>query len=236
MARRAKRLRGQMVVVTAGPTREYLDPIRFLTNASSGQMGYAMAAEAARLGAQVVLVSGPTALAPPRGVRLEQVETAQEMRAAVLRSARQAQIIVGAAAVTDFSPGHRARTKLKRLAGPRSVTLLPTPDIWESIARSTPQCSQLRIGFALEMDHLLPRAQAKLRAKQLDLIVANGLETLGNERARVILLDRWGHRRSFPPLAKPLLARRLWGQILSLTKYPHARHPRVSGNDDLFFI
>lgn len=218
MIQRAGPLRGQMVLVTAGPTREYLDPIRFLSNASSGQMGYALAAEAVRLGARVVLVSGPTALTPPLGVRLARVETAQAMRIAVLKWAPQAQIIIGSAAVTDFSPAHRAPTKLKRSAGLRRVTLRPTRDIWQAIAERVPRVSQLRVGFALETDQLMPRAVAKLKAKRLDLIVANGAETLGSARARVTVLDRWSRQRSWPPLPKPTLARYLWGHILKVAQ------------------
>lgn len=185
---------GDTVLVTAGPTREPLDPIRFLSNRSSGRMGYAVATAAARRGAQVTLVAGPTHLPAPLGVRVILVETAEEMRAAVLREAAAATIVVKAAAVADYRAAAPASTKIRRGAPGLALDLVPTPDILAELGRD--RAGRFLVGFAAETHDLRAAARAKLEAKGIDLIVANdvsrrdiGFEAEENE---VVLLDRWG--------------------------------------------
>jgi phosphopantothenoylcysteine decarboxylase/phosphopantothenate--cysteine ligase len=173
-------LSGRRVVVTAGPTWEPLDPVRFLGNRSSGRMGLAVAAEAFRRGAEVVLVLGPGTLEPPAGPSLVRAETAEEMRAAVLAEARDAHAVVMAAAVADFRPEHVESSKLKKDAGPPEVKLVPTPDILAELGAE--KGSRVLVGFAAETSgDLIETARAKLTAKRLDLVVVNrvGLEGTG---------------------------------------------------------
>lgn len=187
-------LRGRRVLITSGPTREHLDPVRFLTNASSGAMGFALAAAARAAGARVSVVSGPTALRAPRGVEIVRVTAALEMRREVLRRARAADLIVGAAAVSDWRFARVSRHKIKRGPGRVALTLTPNPDIIKAAAaRRRP--GQVFVGFALETRAARANARAKLERKGLDLVVANGPSCLASGRARVTLVGRKGDRR-----------------------------------------
>jgi phosphopantothenoylcysteine decarboxylase / phosphopantothenate---cysteine ligase len=163
-------LAGETVLVTAGPTREYLDPVRFLSNRSSGKMGFAIARAARRRGARVVVVSGPTALPEPRGIELVRVETAAEMAASAARAAGDATIVIAAAAVADYRPAERRADKEAKLAGASSLALEATPDVVASLPRRP---ELIVVGFAAETQDLVSRARAKLERKRLDLIVAN---------------------------------------------------------------
>jgi phosphopantothenoylcysteine decarboxylase/phosphopantothenate--cysteine ligase len=184
-------LRGRRVLITSGPTREHLDPIRFLTNASSGAMGFALACAARSLGAKVTVVSGPTALRAPRGVAVVPVVTALEMRRETLKRSRAALLVIGAAAVCDWRFAAVARHKIKRRAGPLRLTVVPNPDIIKNAAaRRRP--GQVFVGFALETRRASEHARAKLVGKGLDLIVANGPENLASGRARATLVSREG--------------------------------------------
>jgi phosphopantothenoylcysteine decarboxylase/phosphopantothenate--cysteine ligase len=160
------------VLVTAGPTREPIDPVRFISNRSSGKMGYAIAAAALARGHRVRLVSGPVALAPPPGVRVVPVETADEMCAAVRRHLPWCDVLVMAAAVADWRPRHPAKRKLKKRAGPPRIAWEPAPDILQTIA-PLKQPAQVFCGFAAETHALAREARHKLRAKNLDAIAAN---------------------------------------------------------------
>lgn len=160
------------VLVTAGPTREALDPVRFISNRSSGKMGYAVAEAALRAGHEVVLVSGPVALAPPRGARFVPVTTAAEMLAAVRRHVRGCDWLVMAAAVADWRPKHPARRKLKKRAGPPRIVWEAAPDILAALA-PLKKPAQVFCGFAAETHALAREARRKLRAKNLDAIAAN---------------------------------------------------------------
>lgn len=164
-------LAGERVLVTAGPNREPLDPVRFLSNRSTGRMGYALASAAWRRGADVVLVSGPTALPDPHGVRTERVVTAAEMHGAVSREVGGASIVLMAAAVADYRPKSYSRQKLKKGTGRRSVELERTVDILASLPRSRGR--RIVVGFAAETEDVVGNAQRKLAEKGLDLIVAN---------------------------------------------------------------
>lgn len=192
-ARRSEQLAGRKVVVTAGPTREAIDPVRFVSNRSSGKMGYALASALARRGARVVLVSGPVDLAPPWGAEVVRVETAAEMRRAVLDARQGAAAIFMVAAVADFVPA-AAPSKIKKAGGPLVLTLEAGPDILAELGRE--KGSVLLVGFAAETDDMLANARAKLEAKNLDFIVANDVARadvgIGAERNAVTILDRSG--------------------------------------------
>ena len=160
------------VLVTAGPTREAIDPVRFVSNRSSGKMGYALAAAARARGHAVCLVSGPVALESPRGVEVVRVTTAADMLAAVRKRVRACDLLVMAAAVADWRPKNPARRKLKKSAGPPRIAWEPTPDVLQTLAPLKKK-SQTFCGFAAETHALAREARRKLRAKNLDAIAAN---------------------------------------------------------------
>ncbi len=164
-------LEGKRVVVTAGPTREPIDPVRFISNRSSGKMGYAVAAAARDAGAQVTLVSGPTNIEPPRGVTLMRVETAAEMHAAVMDNIKGTEIFIATAAVADWTPAKQASRKVKKGEGAPPLELVQTVDILAEIAAMNPR--PYVVGFAAETDDVASHARAKLTQKNLDLIAAN---------------------------------------------------------------
>jgi len=172
----AQDLSGETVLITAGPTREKIDPVRYLTNRSSGRMGYALAEVALRRGARVLLVSGPTALTPPGAAELTRVESAEEMRNGVLELLPHATIVIKTAAVSDYRPKVTARQKIKR-KGPMTLELEATPDILKEI--SLRKQSQIVVGFAAETENVLENARQKLAAKHLDAIVVNDVSHEG---------------------------------------------------------
>lgn len=207
-------LRGRRVLITSGPTREYLDPVRFLTNASSGAMGFALAAAARAAGARVSVVSGPTALRAPRGVEVVRVTAALEMRREVLRRVRAADLIIGAAAVCDWRLVRVARHKIKRGPGRVSMNLTPNPDIIKAAA-SRRRPGQVFIGFALETRAKEANARAKLKRKGLDLVAANGPSCLASGRARLTLVGRTGDVR-LPEMPKARAARAILAEATRL--------------------
>jgi phosphopantothenoylcysteine decarboxylase/phosphopantothenate--cysteine ligase len=170
-------LSGETILVTAGPTREKIDPVRYLTNRSSGRMGFAIAEAALRRGARVLLVSGPTAIIPPGAAELTRVETAEEMRAAVLKLLPESSVVIKTAAVADFRMATSADKKIKR-KGAMTLELEPTADILAEIARHR-KPAQIVIGFAAETDNVLENARKKLVTKSLDAIVANDVSREG---------------------------------------------------------
>ncbi len=192
-ARRSRQLEGKRIVVTAGPTREAIDPVRFLSNRSSGRMGYALAAAAARRGASVALISGPVDLAPPFGVDVARVTTSEEMRRAVLERRAGASAVIMAAAVSDFVADASA-SKIKKGAATISLELKPGPDILAELGRE--KGDLLLVGFAAETEDLVANARAKLAAKNVDFIVANDVKAPGrgidSDRNAVTILDRSG--------------------------------------------
>jgi len=215
-------LAGQRVVVTAGPTREPIDPVRYISNRSSGRMGYALAGAAARRGAAVTLVSGPTVLTPPPAAAFVPVQTAEEMREAVLHHADGATIVIKAAAVADYRVRNAAAQKIK---GKRDLTLdlVPNPDILAEVARRS--TGAFIVGFAAETNDVVANARAKLEAKGIDLLVANdvsrrdiGFDAEDNE---VLLIDRWGGSRALPRMAKSAVADAILDEIGVL----RAAHP-----------
>ncbi|MFN3716569.1 MAG: bifunctional phosphopantothenoylcysteine decarboxylase/phosphopantothenate--cysteine ligase CoaBC [Thiobacillus sp.] len=197
-------LAGRRVVVTAGPTFEPIDPVRGLTNRSSGKMGYAVASAAREAGAAVCLVSGPTCLAVPAGVRRVDVETAAQMRAAVLAEL-PADVFIAVAAVADYRVETAARQKLKKDASGLRLDLTPTPDILAEVAAraDAPFC----VGFAAETENLIAHAEAKRQRKNVPLLVANlAQDTFGRDSAELVLLDAAG-RHPLPRADKTIQAR-----------------------------
>ncbi len=173
-----KDLDGRKVLVTAGPTRETIDPVRFISNHSSGKMGYALAKAAAQRGAQVTLVSGPTALTPPMGVTVRQVVSAQEMFDAVTTYSQQQDVIIKAAAVADYRPQAVSEEKIKKEEPVMTLTLEKTTDILQYLGEHKRR-GQILCGFSMETQQLLENSRRKLENKNLDLIVANNLKTEG---------------------------------------------------------
>ena len=203
-------------VITAGPTREYIDPVRFITNASSGKMGYALARAARDRGARVVLVSGPAALKSPKNVRVIRVESAGEMHREVMRRYREADVVIMAAAVADYRPLEKSDSKLKKEAEntPRTIELVQNPDILKGLGERYGKVGRpILVGFALETQNLLSAAKTKLRAKGAHIIVANlASDGLGGDENDVTIIDDKGHVEETGRLTKAHLA----GQILDL--------------------
>jgi phosphopantothenoylcysteine decarboxylase/phosphopantothenate--cysteine ligase len=220
-------LLGDHVLVTAGPTREPVDPVRFVSNRSSGRMGYALATLAARRGAQVTLVSGPTPLAPPFGARTIRVETAAEMREAVLRATATATIVIMAAAVADYRVARPSTVKIPSKQGQLTLALDPTADILAELGRA--KGPRFLVGFAAETADLRERARAKLAAKGIDLIVANdvsrrdiGFDAEDNE---VMMLDRGGGIVALPRLTKTEVADAILDRVQTLRRASAAEVP-----------
>ena len=215
-------LAGETVLITAGPTREKIDPVRYLTNRSSGRMGYALAEAALRRGARVLLVSGPVAIKPPGAAEVTQVESAEEMREAVLRLLPQATIVIKTAAVADYRPKHAAEQKIKR-TGSMSLDLEPTTDILAQLARH--KQSQLIIGFAAETQNVLENARKKLASKSLDAIVVNDVSREGvgfdSDRNAVTILTH-DEVVEVPETTKWEVAQRVLDQVVRLRKHFHA--------------
>jgi phosphopantothenoylcysteine decarboxylase/phosphopantothenate--cysteine ligase len=224
----AQDLSGKTVLVTAGPTHEPIDPVRYLGNRSSGKMGFALAREAARRGARVVLVAGPVNLPTPTGVERVDVETALEMEAAVHRNAAQAQVIVMAAAVADFRPEHAGAQKIKRERGVPEIALVANPDILAGLASLAPHA--LRVGFAAETEQLAEHAQQKLERKKADLLVANDVSRsdigFGADDNEVTVYRREGAPLHLSRRAKDLLAADLIGLIATELEQRESRPVR----------
>jgi phosphopantothenoylcysteine decarboxylase/phosphopantothenate--cysteine ligase len=209
-------LAGETVLITAGPTREKIDPARYLTNRSSGRMGYAMAEAALRRGARVLLVSGPTALTPPGAAEVASVESAEQMREAVLNLLPQATIVIKAAAVSDYRAKSVSGQKIKR-KGPITLELEPTGDILKEI--SLHKQSQIVVGFAAETENVLENARQKLAAKHLDAIVVNDVsrESVGfdSERNEVTIISH-DEVVEVPETTKWEVAQRVLDQVVRL--------------------
>jgi phosphopantothenoylcysteine decarboxylase/phosphopantothenate--cysteine ligase len=211
---------GETVLVTAGPTCEDLDPVRFLTNRSSGKMGYTLADAAQRREARVILVSGPTALTPPAGVECIQVRTAEEMHRVVLQRAAECTVVIKAAAVADYRPVAQHAKKIKRGTGRFLLELEPTPDILADLARE--KGDRILVGFAAETDHVAEHAREKLAAKRADLIVANDVTQEGagfdQDTNIVSLFARDGRELSLPRMSKFDVASRVLDEVLLLRR------------------
>lgn len=209
-------LRGRTVVVTAGPTREPVDPVRVLTNRSSGRMGYALAQAAWRRGADVVLISGPTELAAPPGPRLRRIETAEEMKAAVESAIADADVLIMAAAIADFRPAQAATSKIKKEHAPDVIALEPAPDVLKETRGARPPHLKV-VGFALETDEARANARKKLESKGLDLVVLNEATRPGSgfevDTNQVVILDRAGGEEALPLLPKHEVAEEILDRV-----------------------
>lgn len=213
-----KDLIDERLLITAGPNQEPVDPVRYVSNRSSGKMGYALARVGLRRGARVTLVSGPTSLVAPSGARLISVRTAAEMREAVLREFADSTAVVMAAAVADYRPEQVVDKKLRRAEGPIVLKLQPNPDILRELGER--KNGRILIGFAAETEALVENASKKLREKHLDLIVANDVTQEGSgfegDTNVATLMDRKGVVRPLPLMSKEELADRIYDYLLML--------------------
>ena len=211
-------LAGETILVTAGPTREKIDPVRYLTNRSSGRMGYAIAEAALRRAARVLLVSGPTSIAAPAAAELTRVETAEEMLAAVLKLLPESTVVIKTAAVADFRPKAAAGQKIKR-KGDMSLDLEPTADILAEVSRR--KTSQVVVGFAAETENVLENARKKLASKSLDAIVVNDVSREGigfdSDRNAVTIISQ-SEVVEVPETSKWEVAHRVLDQVVKLRK------------------
>jgi phosphopantothenoylcysteine decarboxylase / phosphopantothenate---cysteine ligase len=205
-------------MVTAGPTCEDIDPVRYITNRSSGKMGYAVAEAAARRGAKVILISGPTALAAPEGVERVAVRTAEEMLAAARENFPGCSMAIFAAAVADYRPTEPANAKIKRTKEALTIRLEPNTDILATLAKEKGE--RIIVGFAAETDHVAENARKKLAAKNADLIVANDVTAEGagfdHDTNVVTLFSRDGRDLPLPRMSKSEVAERILDEALRL--------------------
>lgn len=218
---------GQRVLISAGPTQEAIDPVRYISNRSSGKMGYALAEAARSRGAEVTLVTGPTALTPPAGIRVIPVTTAQEMAAAMAAYFEWSTVVIMAAAVADFRPKEVASHKLKK--GGQAVPTLELEQTSDILAMlSAKRTSQILVGFAAETQHLLAHAQTKLAAKGLDLIVANDVTQegagFGSDRNAAVILSRTGQQWPLSLRAKSQMAHDILSVIVDFPKSMQGTH------------
>jgi phosphopantothenoylcysteine decarboxylase/phosphopantothenate--cysteine ligase len=215
-----KDMRGERVIVTAGSNAEPIDPVRFITNRSTGKMGFAMARVAWRRGADVTLVSGPTSLDAPRGVRFTSVRTALEMQKAILERYPETTIVVSAAAIADYRPARVAPQKIKKMEGNFSIELTRNPDILGELSHH--KGHRLHVGFATETENVLTNAARKLRAKNLDMIVANDVTQEGAGFAHdtniVTIIDRTERMETLPLMRKEEVAHAVYDRLLALKK------------------
>jgi phosphopantothenoylcysteine decarboxylase / phosphopantothenate---cysteine ligase len=225
-SRQRRDLEGEVVLLTAGPTQEPLDPVRYISNRSSGKMGYALAEAAAARGAKVTLVSGPVHLPAPRGVEMLHVRTADEMRDAVFAHLHEAGIVIKAAAVADFHLSKVPEQKVKKTAARISMELDPTPDILAELGRK--KGDRLLIGFAAETQNLVQEARRKLETKNCDMVVGNlvGGADLGfeSDQNEVTLVLRTGETIPISRASKREIADRILDQVMKLRLALHAAH------------
>jgi phosphopantothenoylcysteine decarboxylase/phosphopantothenate--cysteine ligase len=215
----ARDLAGERVLVTSGPTREPIDPVRYLSNRSSGKMGHAIATAALRRGAEVVLIAGPTALEPPPGATYVPVQTAEEMREAALQHLGSASVVIKAAAVADYRVAEPAGQKIKSKKDEGlTLALVPNPDILRELAARKGRA--FLVGFAAETNDVRKHARAKLSAKGIDLLVANDVSRRGigfeADDNQVVLLDRWGGEVELPKMAKVAVADAILDRVVAL--------------------
>jgi phosphopantothenoylcysteine decarboxylase/phosphopantothenate--cysteine ligase len=217
-------LEGETILITAGPTQEPLDPVRYLTNRSSGKMGYALADEAVARGARVILISGPVNLPVPQGVSVVQVQTAAEMRTAVMEHLNEATVIIKSAAVADYHRANPPQQKVKKTAARLSLELDPTPDILAEVGRK--KGDRLLIGFAAETEDLVAEARRKLASKNCDMIVANlvsqeGIGFDSNENEVTLILST-GESIPVARAAKREVAKRIFDEMIKLRLAIHS--------------
>jgi len=215
-----KDLKGETILVTAGPTREPLDPVRYITNYSSGKMGYAIARVAKRRGARVILVSGPTALSVPDGVNRIDVSSATEMKRAVMEHLDESSIVIKAAAVADYRPAQYSESKIKKGDGAFSIPMERNPDILRGLGEK--KGTRILVGFAMETGDLVSNATDKMIKKNADLIVANDLTMdgagFGHDTNVVKIIDRTGGIEQYPLMDKEAVAMKILDRVGEMTK------------------
>lgn len=215
-----QKLKGKTIIITAGPTREKIDPVRFISNHSSGKMGYALAEEAVKQGARVILVSGPVSITAPQGVELVKVESAEDMYKAVMKDYSLADVVIKTAAVADYRPRVTFDHKVKKQKGDTNIELERTNDILYELGQRKE--NQVLVGFAAETDHLEEYAKTKLMKKNADMIVANNVKTegagFGTDTNIVTLFKRSGEVISLPLMSKNEVAVKIIEEITSLFK------------------
>jgi len=208
-------------LITAGPTREYIDPVRYISNASSGKMGYALANAARKRGHKVVLISGPTAIKPPAGVKTVRVISAREMFERFKEHLASSDIMIGAAAVSDYRPQECKKDKLKKVCKAFNLKLTPNPDIMRYAGRK--KGKRVLVGFALETQDLLKHAKEKLEKKRFDIIIANYPEVIGKNKATVWIMDKNSNIVSIPEDEKNKIAKRIIDEALETWKSNNSR-------------
>ena len=215
-------------VVTAGPTREAIDPVRFISNRSSGKMGYAIAEAALARGHEVTLISGPASISPPRRAKFIPITTGDELYNAVHRAVRSCDVLVMCAAVSDYKPAAAAARKMKKRKLAFALKLIPTRDILASLPKENRR--YLVVGFAAETHDVAANARAKLEAKGVDLLVVNDVSQQGigfdAEDNEVVLLDRWGGSRALPRMPKADVAEAILSHALMLRATAGTQVPR----------
>jgi phosphopantothenoylcysteine decarboxylase / phosphopantothenate---cysteine ligase len=203
------------ILITAGPTREMIDPVRFLSNVSTGVMGYELARAAKRRGLSATLVSGPTLLAPPRGVHFKQVITAAQMKRAILKCWPRTDVLIMTAAVCDYAPVRFSPNKIKRVQH-RTIHFKRTEDILQAVGKR--KGKRVLVGFALETENYVANAKRKLKRKHLDLIVLNwygrGHDPFGTKRTSMILIDKQGNQKRLSRASKPQAANAILDAVL----------------------
>ena len=203
------------ILITAGGTREYIDPVRFISNASSGRMGYALARAAIRAGHRVTLITAPTSLRPPKAATVVPVVTSDEMFKAVKANFEQCDCLIMAAAVSDYKPASHSKTKIKKEQTVLSLNLKPTTDILKWAGRNKTK-RQTLVGFALEDTNLLDNAEKKLKTKKLDMIVANEPAAIGADNSTIHIKTKAGNWQVHKDVSKTTSAKRILNEIIQL--------------------
>ncbi len=213
-------LAGKRVVITAGPTIEPLDPVRYMTNFSSGKMGYALAEVAKKKGADVVLISGPTHITPPHGVKIVKVNTTQEMFDSVEAEFDSCDVLIKSAAPLDYKPISRSEEKIKKTDDSLNISFVRNPDIAAHFGKI--KKNQLIVGFAAETEHLIENANLKLKSKNLDFIVANNVKSkdsgFGTDNNKAIIIDRFGVQEDLEDMSKKDLAEIILDRVSKMLK------------------
>jgi len=213
---REKDMVGKTFLVTAGPTHEYLDTVRFISNASSGKMGYALAEVAERRGAEVILISGPTNITPPEGVKTIFVKSALDMEKEVLKHFPRCDVVIASAAVSDYRPEKREKEKIKSKIQRKSINLIRNPDILGQLGNQ--KGAKFLIGFALETRDLERDAREKLKRKNLDMIIANAPEVMSRDEATVKIFTRSGKKIFLRKMRKGKIAERILSELNEFMK------------------
>ncbi len=211
-----KDMAGKTFLITAGPTREYLDPVRYISNASSGKMGYVLAEVAQRRGAEVILISGPTNTKPPEGANTIFVESALDMEKEVAKYAALSNVVIASAAVSDYRPEKREKEKIKTKLRKISMNLVRNPDILGKLGKR--KDAKCLIGFALETKNLEKNARQKLKEKNLDMIIANTAKAMGRNEATVKIFTKSGKTILLREMRKEKIADRILSELREFVK------------------